>query len=96
MEPTVIWRKTQVIPSVANGEWNAGYAQTELAPKAAYKNSNYKEGVGYVDNYKKTADTTYDSKVVLNNFKPMIPEQFHQVWQKGIESNEATIEVTSE
>ena len=25
------------------------------------------------------------SKVVLNNFKPMIPEQFHQIWQKGIE-----------
>lgn len=66
MEPTVIWRKTQVIPSVANGEWNAGYSQTELAPKAAYKNTNYKEGVGYVDNYKKTADSTYDSKVVLN------------------------------
>ena len=28
------------------------------------------------------------SKVVLNNFKPMIPEQFHQIWQKGIESND--------
>ena len=28
------------------------------------------------------------SKVVLNNFKPMIPEQFHQVWQKGIDSND--------
>ena len=66
MEPTVIWRKTQVIPTVANGEWNAGYSQTELAPKRAYKNLDYKEGVGYVDNYKKTADTTYDSKVVLN------------------------------
>lgn len=66
MEPTVIWRKTQVIPAVANGEWNAGYSQTELAPKAAYKNPNYKEGVGYVDNYKKTTDSTYDSKVILN------------------------------
>lgn len=66
MEPTVIWRKTRVIPAVANGEWNAGYAQTELAPKAAYRNPNYKEGVGYVDNYKKTDDKTYDSKVVLN------------------------------
>lgn len=66
MEPTAIWRKTQVIPSVANGEWNAGYAQTELAPKAAYKNINYKEGVGYVDNYKKTSDSTYDTNVVLN------------------------------
>lgn len=66
MEPTVIWRKTQVIPAVANGEWNAGYAQTELAPKAAYRNPNYKEGVGYVDNYKKTDDKIYDSEVVLN------------------------------
>ncbi|ESU24521.1 Mevalonate kinase [Flavobacterium enshiense DK69] len=28
------------------------------------------------------------SKVVLNNFKPMIPEQFHKVWQKGIETND--------
>lgn len=28
------------------------------------------------------------SKVVLNNFKPMIPEQFHQVWEKGIETND--------
>lgn len=66
MEPTVIWRKTQIMPAVANGEWNAGYAQTELAPKVAYRNPNYKEGVGYVDNYKKTDDKTYDSEVVLN------------------------------
>ncbi|WP_428223475.1 mevalonate kinase family protein [Flavobacterium sp.] len=28
------------------------------------------------------------SKVVLSNFKPMIPEQFHQVWQKGIDTND--------
>lgn len=28
------------------------------------------------------------SKVVLNNFKPMIPEQFHQVWQHGIDTND--------
>ena len=28
------------------------------------------------------------SKVVLNNFKPMIPEQFHGIWQKGIDSND--------
>lgn len=69
MEPTVIWRKTQVIPAVANGEWNAGYAQTELAPKSAYKNPNYKEGVGYVDNYKKTSDSTYDTNVVLNEYQ---------------------------
>ena len=28
------------------------------------------------------------SKVVLNNFKPMIPEQFHNIWQKGIDTND--------
>jgi mevalonate kinase len=28
------------------------------------------------------------SKVVLNNFKPMIPEQFHNVWQRGIDTND--------
>lgn len=28
------------------------------------------------------------SKVVFNNFKPMIPEQFHKVWEQGIESND--------
>lgn len=28
------------------------------------------------------------SKVVLNHFKPMIPEQFHTVWQKGLETND--------
>lgn len=28
------------------------------------------------------------SKVVLKNFKPMIPDAFHKVWEKGINSNE--------
>lgn len=28
------------------------------------------------------------SKVVLNNFKPMIPEKFHGVWQKGLDTND--------
>lgn len=28
------------------------------------------------------------SKVVLNHFKPMIPQQFHDLWKKGIETNE--------
>lgn len=28
------------------------------------------------------------SKVVLNNFKPMIPKQFHELWKKGIETNQ--------
>ena len=28
------------------------------------------------------------SKVVLNNFKPMIPRQFHELWKKGIETND--------
>lgn len=27
------------------------------------------------------------SKVVLNNFKPMIPMQFHSIWQEGIDTN---------
>lgn len=28
------------------------------------------------------------SKVVLNNFKPMIPKQFHELWKNGIETND--------
>ncbi|MDG1974590.1 MAG: mevalonate kinase [Flavobacteriaceae bacterium] len=28
------------------------------------------------------------SKVVLENFKPMIPQNFHKIWAKGIESND--------
>ncbi len=28
------------------------------------------------------------SKVVLSNFKPMIPEQFHGIWQNGIDTND--------
>ncbi|SDG94750.1 mevalonate kinase family protein [Winogradskyella thalassocola] len=28
------------------------------------------------------------SKVVLNNFKPMIPTQFHELWKKGLDTNE--------
>ena len=28
------------------------------------------------------------SKVVLSHFKPMIPEQFHTIWQKGIDTND--------
>ena len=28
------------------------------------------------------------SHVVLDHFKPMIPQQFHQLWKKGIESND--------
>lgn len=28
------------------------------------------------------------SHVVLDNFKPMIPKQFHSLWQKGIETND--------
>ncbi|MDI1316163.1 mevalonate kinase [Flavobacterium sp.] len=28
------------------------------------------------------------SKVVLNNFKPMIPEAFHGIWQRGIDTND--------
>ncbi|WP_223032749.1 mevalonate kinase family protein [Hanstruepera marina] len=28
------------------------------------------------------------SKVVLSHFKPMIPQQFHDLWKKGIETND--------
>jgi mevalonate kinase len=28
------------------------------------------------------------SKVVLDNFKPMIPKRFHNVWQQGLETND--------
>ena len=28
------------------------------------------------------------SKVVLDNFKPMIPKRFHAIWRKGLESND--------
>ncbi|WP_298265009.1 mevalonate kinase [uncultured Lutibacter sp.] len=28
------------------------------------------------------------SKVVLDNFQPMIPKRFHTIWQKGLESND--------
>ena len=28
------------------------------------------------------------SKVVLKNFKPMIPDAFHKVWEKGIQTND--------
>ncbi|MEC4112532.1 mevalonate kinase family protein [Myroides pelagicus] len=34
------------------------------------------------------SNTKQLSSVVFNHFKPMIPEQFHQVWQKGIETND--------
>ena len=28
------------------------------------------------------------SRVVLNHFKPMIPKQFHSLWQQGIDSGD--------
>ncbi|MCW2120476.1 mevalonate kinase [Flavobacterium sp. 7A] len=34
------------------------------------------------------ANTKKLSKVVLNHFKPMIPEQFHLLWQHGIDTND--------
>jgi len=34
------------------------------------------------------SNTKQLSKVVLNHFKPMIPLQFHEIWEKGIETNE--------
>lgn len=78
-EPTAIWRKTQVIPKYDNGTWTAGYPQTELAPKPAYKNNNYKEGLGNIDNYKKTNDTTYDNNKVLNNHQQRLLDYINSV-----------------
>ncbi|NMH27145.1 mevalonate kinase family protein [Flavobacterium silvaticum] len=34
------------------------------------------------------ANTKKLSKVVLNNFQPMIPEQFHGIWQHGLDTND--------
>jgi len=34
------------------------------------------------------SNTKQLSKVVLNHFKPMIPKQFHELWKKGIETND--------
>ena len=34
------------------------------------------------------SNTKQLSKVVLNNFKPMIPSQFHELWKNGIETND--------
>jgi len=34
------------------------------------------------------SNTKQLSKVVLSHFKPMIPQQFHDLWKKGIETNE--------
>ena len=34
------------------------------------------------------ANTKKLSKVVLSNFKPMIPEQFHNIWQKGLDTGD--------
>ena len=33
------------------------------------------------------SNTKQLSKVVLNHFKPMIPKEFHELWEKGIETN---------
>ena len=33
-------------------------------------------------------NTKHLSKIVLNNFKPMIPKQFHELWKNGIETND--------
>ncbi len=34
------------------------------------------------------SNTKQLSKIVLSNFKPMIPDQFHTLWQKGIDTND--------
>nr|WP_317632946.1 mevalonate kinase [uncultured Flavobacterium sp.] len=40
-------------------------------------------------NFKSVYDNTKQlSKIALSHFKPMIPEKFHGVWQKGIDTND--------
>ncbi|SFC84369.1 mevalonate kinase family protein [Algibacter pectinivorans] len=34
------------------------------------------------------SNTKQLSKVVLSHFKPMIPKQFHELWKKGLETND--------
>ncbi|MEP3838072.1 MAG: mevalonate kinase [Algibacter sp.] len=34
------------------------------------------------------SNTKQLSKVVLNHFKPMIPKQFHELWKKGLDTND--------
>ncbi len=34
------------------------------------------------------SNTKQLSKIVLNHFKPMIPKQFHDLWKKGIDTND--------
>lgn len=47
-----------------------------------------------VDNFLKgdlkslLSNTKSLSKIVLSHFKPMIPEQFHSIWQKGLETDD--------
>src|SRR5690625_7167765 len=36
------------------------------------------------------------SKVVYDNFKPMIPKKFHELWQHGIETNAYYLKLRSE
>lgn len=58
------------------------------------KNQFVKYTDACVDNFVKGdmkslfSNTKKLSKVVLSHFKPMIPEQFHGVWQKGLETND--------
>ena len=44
-----------------------------------------KEFLKVLDNFRNTKQL---SKIVLNNFKPMIPKQFHELWKNGLETNE--------
>ncbi len=58
------------------------------------KNQFIKHTDACVDNFLKGdikslfRNTKQLSKIVLNHFKPMIPQQFHELWQKGLETND--------
>lgn len=62
--------------------------------RAMLKNQFVKHTDACVENFLKGdikqlfSNTKKLSKVVLSHFKPMIPEEFHGVWQRGIDTND--------
>ena len=48
---------------------------------------SFEEDVNFLNEHRDQIELT-GAKVVLNNFKPMIPAQFHELWKKGIETND--------
>ena len=63
---------------------NNFYELFEVFPSASTKEiiMGYENKITKYNNIKKL------SKVVLTNFKPMIPAAFHKVWEQGLLSND--------